>query len=114
MSRLGSPFRRQLEGLSGLEREKRVEELEEMGRGAQERELAELRTLELTRKTAATRQAWIREQAAAVMKNVGKLEQPGGLVMSPYETEGQWDFPYAWAPTQLVAIEGMRKTIESL
>jgi alpha,alpha-trehalase len=50
-----------------------------------------------------------KEQAAAVMKNVGKLEQPGGLVMSPYETEGQWDFPYAWAPTQLVAIEGMRK-----
>jgi alpha,alpha-trehalase len=50
-----------------------------------------------------------KEQAAAVMKNVGKLEQPGGLVMSPYETEGQWDFPYAWAPTQLLAIEGMRK-----
>jgi alpha,alpha-trehalase len=50
-----------------------------------------------------------KEQAAAVMKNVGKLEQPGGLVMSPYETEGQWDFPYAWAPTQLIAIEGMRR-----
>jgi len=50
-----------------------------------------------------------KEQAAAVMKNIGKLEQPGGLVMSPYETEGQWDFPYAWAPTQLVAIEGIRK-----
>ena len=50
-----------------------------------------------------------KEQAAAVMKNVGKLEKPGGLVMSPYETEGQWDLPYAWAPTQLVAIEGMRK-----
>jgi alpha,alpha-trehalase len=50
-----------------------------------------------------------KEQAAALMKNVSKLEQPGGLVMSPYETEGQWDFPYAWAPTQLVAIEGMRK-----
>jgi alpha,alpha-trehalase len=50
-----------------------------------------------------------KEQAAAVMKNVGKLEQPGGLVMSPYETEGQWAFPYAWAPTQLVAVEGMRK-----
>jgi alpha,alpha-trehalase len=50
-----------------------------------------------------------KEQAAAVMKNVGKLEQPGGLVMSPYETEGQWDFPYAWAPTQLLAIEGMRR-----
>ena len=50
-----------------------------------------------------------KEQAAALMKNVGKLEQPGGLVMSPYETEGQWDLPYAWAPTQIVAIEGMRK-----
>src|SRR5580765_139701 len=49
------------------------------------------------------------EQAAAMMKNVAKLEQAGGLVMSPYETEGQWDFPYAWAPTQLLAIEGMRK-----
>ena len=50
-----------------------------------------------------------KEQAAAIMKHLGKLEQPGGLVMSPYESEGQWDFPYAWAPTQLVAIEGMRK-----
>jgi alpha,alpha-trehalase len=49
------------------------------------------------------------EQAAAIMKHVAKLEQPGGLVMSPYESEGQWDFPYAWAPTQLLAIEGMRK-----
>jgi alpha,alpha-trehalase len=49
------------------------------------------------------------EQAAAVMKNVAKLEQPGGLVMSPYESEGQWDFPYAWAPTQLLAVEGMRR-----
>ena len=50
-----------------------------------------------------------KEQAAAIMKNIGKLEQPGGLVMSPYESEGQWDFPYAWAPTQLLAIEGMRR-----
>src|SRR5438046_2898303 len=43
------------------------------------------------------------------IKNGGKLEQAGELEMSPYETEGQWDFPYAWAPTQLMAIEGMRK-----
>ena len=50
-----------------------------------------------------------KEQAAAIIKHLGKLEQPGGLVMSPYESEGQWDFPYAWAPTQLVAIEGLRK-----
>src|SRR5262249_36410307 len=39
------------------------------------------------------------EQAQALLKNLPRLEQPGGLVMSPYETEGQWDFPYAWAPT---------------
>jgi len=50
-----------------------------------------------------------KEQAAALVKNLSKLEQPGGLVMSPYETEGQWDFPYAWAPTQIVALEGLRK-----
>jgi alpha,alpha-trehalase len=49
------------------------------------------------------------EQARDVMQHIGVFEQPGGLVMSPYETGGQWDFPYAWAPTQLVAIEGMRR-----
>jgi alpha,alpha-trehalase len=48
------------------------------------------------------------EQARTVMQHVDKFEQPGGLVMSPYETGGQWDFPYAWAPNQLMAIEGMR------
>jgi alpha,alpha-trehalase len=50
-----------------------------------------------------------KDQAVAVMKNVDKLERPGGLVMSPYESEGQWDYPYAWAPTQILAIEGMRR-----
>src|SRR5256885_8001917 len=30
------------------------------------------------------------------------FEQPGGLVMSPRESGGQWDFPYAWAPHQLI------------
>jgi len=49
------------------------------------------------------------EQARAVMQHVSRFEQPGGLVMSPYETGGQWDFPYAWAPNQLMAIEGMRR-----
>ena len=49
------------------------------------------------------------EQAQALLKNLPRLEQPGGLVMSPYETEGQWDFPYAWAPTQMIAMEGLRK-----
>ena len=49
------------------------------------------------------------EQAQALAKNLSRLEEPGGLVMSPYETEGQWDFPYAWAPTQMIAMEGLRK-----
>jgi alpha,alpha-trehalase len=49
------------------------------------------------------------EQARAVVKNIGIFERPGGLVMSPYKTGGQWDYPYAWAPNQLMADEGMRR-----
>ena len=36
------------------------------------------------------------------------LEQPGGIVMSPYVTRLQWDYPYGWAPNNLIAIEGLR------
>jgi alpha,alpha-trehalase len=49
------------------------------------------------------------EQARAVMKHLPTFEKPGGLVMSPHETGGQWDFPYAWAPDQIVADEGIRQ-----
>jgi alpha,alpha-trehalase len=49
------------------------------------------------------------EQAKELVKNIAVFERPGGLVMSPYETGGQWDFPYAWAPNQLMAVEGLRK-----
>ena len=49
------------------------------------------------------------DQAKEVMRHIDRFDQTGGLVMSPYETGGQWDFPYAWAPTQLLAIEGMRR-----
>jgi alpha,alpha-trehalase len=49
------------------------------------------------------------DQAKALMKNLSIFEKPGGLVMSPYETGGQWDFPYAWAPNQLLSDEGMRR-----
>jgi alpha,alpha-trehalase len=49
------------------------------------------------------------EQARAVMQHLPTFEKPGGLVMSPHETGAQWDFPYAWAPDQLVADEGIRK-----
>ena len=49
------------------------------------------------------------EQARAVMQHLPTFEKPGGLVMSPHETGGQWDFPYAWAPDQVVADEGIRR-----
>ena len=47
-------------------------------------------------------------QAQMIMKNLALFERPGGLVMSTHESGGQWDFPYAWAPNQLLADEGMR------
>jgi alpha,alpha-trehalase len=48
-------------------------------------------------------------QARTVMQYLPTFEKPGGLVMSPHETGAQWDFPYAWAPDQLVADEGIRR-----
>lgn len=49
------------------------------------------------------------EQAAALVKNLHVFEEPGGLVMSTVETGGQWDFPYAWAPNQIVTNLGLRR-----
>lgn len=49
------------------------------------------------------------EQAEAVKQNIGLFDRPGGLVMSTRETGVQWDYPYGWAPTQLLAIEGLRR-----
>jgi alpha,alpha-trehalase len=49
------------------------------------------------------------DQAAAIVKNLERFERPGGLAMSTRESEAQWDFPYGWAPIQLLAIEGLRR-----
>jgi alpha,alpha-trehalase len=49
------------------------------------------------------------EQARAVVKNLPLFEQAGGLVMSRTESGMQWDYPFAWAPIQLVAIPGLRR-----
>ena len=49
------------------------------------------------------------EQARAVERNLGIFEHPGGLAMSDQSTGVQWDYPYGWAPTQLLAIEGLRR-----
>ena len=48
-------------------------------------------------------------QARAVVKELSVFERPGGLVTSVQETEGQWDYPFGWAPIQLLAVEGMRR-----
>jgi alpha,alpha-trehalase len=50
-----------------------------------------------------------KEQARAVVSHLSMFEQPGGLAMSRVESQAQWDFPYGWAPIQLLAIEGMRR-----
>jgi alpha,alpha-trehalase len=49
------------------------------------------------------------EQAKAILEHLNVFERPGGMVMSPHETGGQWDYPYVWAPTQMLALEGMRR-----
>jgi alpha,alpha-trehalase len=49
------------------------------------------------------------EQAKAVVANLRAFARAGGLAMSPYETGVQWDLPYGWAPTHLLAVEGMRR-----
>ncbi|HYK50086.1 MAG TPA: trehalase family glycosidase, partial [Terriglobales bacterium] len=42
-------------------------------------------------------------------KNLPAFEQPGGLAMSPENSGMQWDYPYGWAPVQLLAIQGLRR-----
>src|SRR6266446_4848150 len=49
------------------------------------------------------------EQAAAVVKNLAVFEQPGGLAMSPENSGVQLDYPYGWAPVELLAIQGLRR-----
>jgi alpha,alpha-trehalase len=50
-----------------------------------------------------------RSQAQRVAGNIHLFEQAGGLAMSRRESQAQWDFPYGWAPIQLLAVEGLRK-----
>ena len=49
------------------------------------------------------------EEARDLVHNLGLFEQPGGLAMSTTDAEVQWDYPYGWAPTQIVTIEGLRR-----
>lgn len=49
------------------------------------------------------------EQAGSVVKNLPLFEHAGGLAMSTRETGVQWDYPFGWAPMQLLAVEGLRR-----
>ncbi len=49
------------------------------------------------------------DQATALAHNLSVFEQPGGLAMSTAASGVQWDYPYGWAPTQLLAVEGLRR-----
>jgi len=49
------------------------------------------------------------EQAAAVARSTSAFIQPGGLATSRTTSGVQWDFPYGWAPLQLIAVEGLRR-----
>jgi alpha,alpha-trehalase len=49
------------------------------------------------------------EQAKQVMSHLDVFEHPGGLALSPYATGVQWDLPYGWAPTMMIAVGGMRR-----
>jgi alpha,alpha-trehalase len=50
-----------------------------------------------------------KQQAKEVAATLPHFEQPGGLATSRYESHAQWDYPYGWAPIQLLALEGLRR-----
>jgi alpha,alpha-trehalase len=50
-----------------------------------------------------------KEEARTVAHNLKLFEQPGGLATSRTESQAQWDYPYGWAPLQLLAVEGLRR-----
>jgi alpha,alpha-trehalase len=50
-----------------------------------------------------------KEQAKAVDSKISLFEEPGGLATSRNDSGAQWDYPYGWAPLQLLAVEGLRR-----
>lgn len=50
-----------------------------------------------------------KEQAARVVSNLRLFERAGGLRTSTNVSGSQWDAPFGWAPTQLIAVEGLRR-----
>lgn len=50
-----------------------------------------------------------REQAARVVDQLDLFLAPGGLRTSTVATGAQWDAPFAWAPLQLFAVDGLER-----
>ncbi|MHB8527652.1 MAG: trehalase family glycosidase [Candidatus Acidiferrales bacterium] len=50
-----------------------------------------------------------KKQANAVASKISLFEEPGGLATSRSNSGAQWDYPYGWAPLQLIAVEGLRR-----
>ena len=49
------------------------------------------------------------EQAKAVAGHFHTFDEPGGLVTSRETTQAQWDYPYGWAPDELIGVDGLRR-----
>ena len=50
-----------------------------------------------------------KEQAREVERNLKIFEHAGGLATSTFDSGVQWDYPFGWAPLQLLAVEGIRR-----
>ncbi len=50
-----------------------------------------------------------KSQAARIVANLHLFERPGGLLTSTNVTGSQWDAPFGWAPTEMIAIQGLRR-----
>lgn len=50
-----------------------------------------------------------KSQAARIVANLHLFERPGGLLTSTRVTGSQWDAPFGWAPTEMIAIQGLRR-----
>lgn len=48
-------------------------------------------------------------QGARIAANLHLFERPGGLLTSTYVSGSQWDAPFGWAPTEMIAIQGLRR-----
>ena len=50
-----------------------------------------------------------KRQAARIVVNLHLFEKRGGLLTSTNVSGSQWDAPFGWAPTEMIAIEGLRR-----